>query len=196
MTRTTLPALATAVATLACVGAGVAQAAAPTQGPITRHELALQRHAAARRWPAERGLDATARPREMLFETAAQDTALYQPYDDCLTLHATRSGPPWVPSYKLAGAGAQAACRSYDPLPPWQYDASNPQSMAFVDAVVACLHVNGAPDAQALTAPAGSDRNEIALGGPSNDISQITAGLDAMTQCEHVALGSTPQIPR
>src|SRR5579875_2187952 len=194
MKRTTLTALATGVATLACAGA--AQAAAPTPGPITRHELTLQRQAAARRWPAERGLDATTRPRELLFETAAQAAALYQPYDDCLTLHARRSGPPWVPSYKLAGRAGQVACERYDPLPPWQYDASNPQSMAFVGAVVACLHVNGAPDAQALAAPAGSDRNEIALGGPSNDISQITAGLDAMTQCEHVALGSTPQIPR
>ena len=128
---------------------------------------------------------ATARPREQLDESPSQLQALLEPYDQCLAAHGgkRKSGP----TSPAAEAAAEAACINLDPLPPWQYDPANPKAMGFVQQVVACLHQHGVRYAQ-VTDPPGQDMIEIALGGPQNDQTSISKGMDLIPTCNQQVL--------
>lgn len=128
---------------------------------------------------------ATARPREQLDESPSQLQALLAPYDQCLAAHGGKGNSgPITPT---AEAAAEAACINFDPLPPWQYDPANPKAMGFVQQVVACLHQHGVRFAQ-VTDPPGQDRIEIALGGPQNDQTSISKGMNLIPTCNQQVL--------
>ena len=127
----------------------------------------------------------TARPREQLDESPSQIQALLEPYNQCVAAHGGKgtSGS----TSPAAEAAAEAACINFDPLPPWQYDPANPKAMGFVQQVVACLHQHGVHFAQ-VTDPPGQDRIEIALGGPQNDQTSISKGMDLIPTCNQQVL--------
>jgi hypothetical protein len=201
MSTTTIRAgLAACTATLALAGVAFADGLpAPHQHSHPRHATIVAARGGHAK-PAASARGATEqRPRESLFMSNAQLAALEQPYNTCVSEKApapaaTTAQPgqmmaavPITPRYERAYDQAEAACRGLEPLPPWQYDASNPSSMAFVNAVVSCLREHGVSEVQAQPAGPGEDRNGIALGGSGNDPSSITLGLDDMTLCEHAA---------
>ena len=66
---------------------------------------------------------------------------------------------------------------------PWEYDIKNPDAQAFVQRVVTCLHRKGVQYAEVDAEPSG-DRLTFSLGGPNNDRTSITRGLDLIPQCE------------
>jgi hypothetical protein len=137
---------------------------------------------------ASAGASASSRPRERLDETPAQIDALYAPWNQCLAAHGAKAHTA------QAGPAARAACVNLQPLPPWQYDPANPNALGFVQRVVACLHQHGVQYAQVQNSP-GDDRIAIALGGPQNDQTSISRGLQLIPVCNeqvlHADAGST-----
>jgi hypothetical protein len=124
------------------------------------------------------------RPRERLDESTSQLEALDAPWNQCLDAHG--GGKSDRPTQAIETA-AQAACAHLEPLPPWQYDPSNPQAMGFVQRVVACLHQHGVQYAQ-VENPPGQGRIEIALGGPQNDQASTSEGLQLIPTCDQQVL--------
>jgi len=133
---------------------------------------------------ASAGAPSSSRPRERLDESTSQTEALYAPWNQCLTAHgAGKGGKPT----QAIETSAQATCAYLKPLPPWQYDPANPQAMGFVQQVVACLHQHGVQYAQVQNPP-GQGRIEIALGGPQNDQTSISKGLQLTPTCDQQVL--------
>lgn len=198
-TNTIRAGLAACGAVLALAGVALADGA-PAQHTTHHHRSAVMRPDRGSARLRRTDSVGEGRPRETLFMTNAQLDALNKPYNDCLNTQAPPPKPtnvqagqamaavPITPDYERAYEQAQITCHNLDPLPPWQYDATNPRSLAFVDAVVSCLRQHGVSQVQAEAAGPGEDRNDIALGGPDNDSRSITLGLDEMTACEHAAL--------
>ena len=186
-----------AVAAVVCLGI-VAIGGALAEAQTASHPVPAHPHKAA--GARAYGGAVARRPhqaRESLFMSDAQSEALYAPRERCLVAHGLSSktsdrgeGPLKAVPAPDAEA-AEAACAKFLPLPPWQYDSANPHSMEFIGAVVACLKARGVTEVEGYEAGPGEDQNGIALGGPGNDPSSITLGLEAMTGCEHAALSTT-----
>lgn len=134
------------------------------------------------------------RPREQLDATSSQLEALYAPYDSCLARHVSPSEIKrfaghhiHILPYKMAGPAGLKACLPYKPLPPWQYDPTNPKALGFVEQVVACLHQNGVRYAQVIDR-AGVGEIEISLGGSHNDSSSVSKGMADIPMCDQKVL--------
>lgn len=138
---------------------------------------------------------AASRPRERLDMTAEESDSLYDAYNQCLADHgdgvaarkvsgstpSAQAAPPLDPKKQAA---AEAACLVKKPLPPWEYDTSNPESEDFVHAVVQCLRGKGVRYVEEAPAQPGDDRRAIAFGGKDNDRDSITKGLNFISACE------------
>jgi hypothetical protein len=117
-------------------------------------------------------------PRERLDMTNGDIQALYAPYNQCLADHG-------APKRKVSAdvmAKAQAACKSLQPLPPWELDANNPHGADFVHAVVQCLRAKGVKYVD--EEPPQGGRYVFSFGGPNNDRESITLGLRYAQDCE------------
>jgi hypothetical protein len=120
------------------------------------------------------------RPRERLDMTAEESDALDQVYTQCLVTNGydkSRNGKD-----QAALTKAEAACVSKDPLPPWELDASNPHAADFVHAVVLCLRAKGVR--YVSEEPPDGGAYAFSFGGPGNDSSSITKGLEYTPDCE------------
>ena len=123
------------------------------------------------------------RPRERLDMTAADYEELSKPYDQCLVDHG------YDPNDKLKMppadmAKAQVDCLGKKPLPPWEYDTANPESLDFVHKLVLCLRGKGVKYVDEVPPEPGADRNVFSFGGPNNDSDSITKGLNLTPVCE------------
>jgi len=85
----------------------------------------------------------------------------------------------------VTGSGSAPSHEQSDT--PWEYSVKNPRSRDYVAAVVACLRRKGVKYVELDDKPSG-DRVTFSLGGPNNDPSSITRGLDLAPQCEREAL--------
>lgn len=120
------------------------------------------------------------RPRERLDMTDDEVTALSRQYERCMAANGwdrTKN-----PRDQAAMAKAQRACRSKKPLPPWELDASNPQSADFVHAVVKCLRAKGVR--YVSEEPPQDGRSMFSFGGPGNDPESIRKGMEYTPACE------------
>ena len=120
------------------------------------------------------------RPRLRIDMTQAETQAMWVPYQQCLTANGydkSRHADNHAGMTK-----AQQACVSSEPLPPWQEDQNNPQAADFVHALVQCLRAKGVKYVTA--APPVGGMESVALGGPNNDASSITLGMEYMQPCE------------
>lgn len=120
------------------------------------------------------------RPRERVDMTNDELNALYTAYNQCLAVNGydkRKNGPD-----QAALTKAQAACVSKDPLPPWELDASNPHGEDFVHAVVQCLRTKGVQYVQ--EEPPQGGRWSFSFGGPQNDPTSISKGLQYTPDCE------------
>ncbi|MGH8922268.1 MAG: hypothetical protein ACRDZY_04955 [Acidimicrobiales bacterium] len=132
------------------------------------------------------------RPRERVDMTGDDLDALNAPYLTCLTQNGSpkgaksSSGQPGVarpgPSDKQAEDKADAACLTKKPLPPWELDTSNPHAADFVHAVVQCLRDKGVRYVDAE--PPEGDREVYSFGGPQNDPTSISKGMNLAPTCE------------
>lgn len=152
------------VATLATTGASSTPSAAPTSSP-----------------------DAS-RPRYRLDMTNADMDQMLQPWKQCMAEHG--SPMPTGPGISDPGGSgkpgdpAWAACLPKHPLPPWQYDRGNPESMDFVHKMVQCLRQKGIKEVSEAPPTAGSERNGLTLGGANNDADSVNRGMAMIPVCE------------
>ncbi len=123
------------------------------------------------------------RPRERIDMTKDELTALQAPYLSCLKEHGLdmkdRDSQAFIAQDKQE---ANEACERFDPLPPWEVDANNPQAADFVVKVVDCLRAKGVKYVEV-----GSGDEGIvgpSFGGPQNDAQSITRGLQLTPECE------------
>jgi hypothetical protein len=133
------------------------------------------------------------RPRERLDMTPEELDEMYRAHATCLAENGYDTGKgesgggspvePRVPDESKRTA-AEAACLHLDPLPPWEYDVSNPESADFVHSVVRCLRDKGVRYVEESPLNAGENRRGVSLGGPDNHSESITKGLDLIPVCE------------
>ena len=128
-------------------------------------------------------------PRERLDMTNDELDALYAQYNQCLAANGLTKGTPGggsgaAPVVVPPGGEAKAreACKSKDPLPPWELDANNPHGADFVHAVVQCLRAKGVRYVD--EGPPQSGRYVFSFGGANNDSDSITKGLQYTPDCE------------
>lgn len=197
MRFTSFAAASAAAALAVSTGLGAPAASAGALGVHTSAHHAAAHHAAAHHAAAysPRPVPATAagpvttstsgpapssgRPREVLPTDNEANSVLWEDYNSCLTAHGfTRT--MLTPAHNAA---ATLACESSKPLPPWQYDRSNPKAPAFVEAVASCLRQKGVQYV-GLYYPHGSPVPEVTLGGPQNNQASISLGLQLMSTCE------------
>ncbi|QUQ64523.1 hypothetical protein [Kutzneria sp. CA-103260] len=133
-------------------------------------------------------------PRERLDMTNDELNALYDQFNQCLSANGLPKGKP------TGGSGAsptvippdiesraRAACKSKDPLPPWELDASNPHGADFVHAVVQCLRAKGVRYVD--EEPPQGGRYVFSFGGANNDSDSISKGLQYTPDCEKQVAG-------
>jgi hypothetical protein len=123
----------------------------------------------------------SARPRERLDMTPDETQQLFETYNQCLADNGFKKGPGIDMTKE---APAQAACLSKKPLPPWEYDVSNPESRDFTHKLVQCLRDKGVRFVDEVPAAPGDDRNTISFGGKNDDSDSITKGLNLTPVCE------------
>ncbi len=119
-------------------------------------------------------------PRERLDMTNDDIDALYTVYSQCMAANGwdkSKNGADQAAMDKAANA-----CKSKDPLPPWELDASNPHGADFVHAVVQCLRGKGVKYVQ--ESPPQGGRWTFAFGGDNNDPDSISKGLEYTPDCE------------
>jgi hypothetical protein len=122
-----------------------------------------------------------ARPRQRLDMTPEEIQQLFETYGQCLADNGFKKGPSMDVS---KAAPAEAACLSKKPLPPWEYDVSNPESRDFAHKLAQCLRDKGVKFVDEVPASPGDDRNTISYGGKNNDADSITKGLNLTPVCE------------
>ena len=133
-------------------------------------------------------------PRERLDMTNDEINALYQQYSQCLSANGLTKGratggsgsSPVVVSPDVESR-ARAACKSKDPLPPWELDANNPHGADFVHAVVQCLRAKGVRYVD--EGPPQDGRYVFSFGGADNDSDSISKGLEYTPNCEKQVAG-------
>jgi len=123
------------------------------------------------------------RPRERLDMTPADLDELGKPYMQCLVDHG------YDPHDKLKMppadmAKAETDCLGKKPLPPWEYDTANPESLDFIHKLVLCLRGKGVKYVDEVPPEPGADRNMFSFGGANNDSDSITKGLNLTPVCE------------
>jgi hypothetical protein len=144
---------------------------------------------------ASNGTPAVARPRERLDMTPEESDALWETYNRCLSDHgagpkagrAPAGRPAAVPGRPVDSkveAKAEAACLPMKPLPAWQYDRANPESLDFIHKLVRCLRAKGVRYVEEEPAGPGDDQNSISFGGKNNDPGSISKGLNLTPTCE------------
>ena len=119
-------------------------------------------------------------PRERLDMTNDELNALFSVYNQCLAANGydkQKNGRD-----QAAYTKAQAACKSKDPLPPWELDANNPHGVDFVHAVVQCLRAKGVRYVD--EEPPQGGRWTFSFGGAQNDSDSISKGLQYTPDCE------------
>jgi hypothetical protein len=134
---------------------------------------------------------AAGRPRERLDMTPEEIEQLYDAYNQCVAAHGGSykgSGRSGDPTPRVVSpeedAAAAAACVDKDPLPPWEYDVSNPESADFVHKMVQCLRGKGVRYVDEEPVNPGEDRRTFSFGGPQNDSESISKGLNFVGPCE------------
>lgn len=78
---------------------------------------------------------------------------------------------------------AKAVCLPKEPLPPWEYDAANPESSDFVHRMVQCLRQKGVKEVDEVPAGGGESGNTVSF-GKSGDSDSISKGLALTPVCE------------
>jgi hypothetical protein len=129
--------------------------------------------------------DPDGRPRESLYQTVHQLTAMMAPYDNCLFV---KHNPlPKNSGYNARLRAGGAACIKMMPLPPWQLDPANPQARAYIGRVVTCLQQKGYHAAAAM-----SPNNGISTQAWTVDYTPQIVSVQARTEaaqeaCQHQA---------
>ncbi len=129
------------------------------------------------------------RPRYRLDMTNADMDQMRRPWTQCMAEHGSPlpTGPGITDPGGSSGKPndpAWAACLPKYPLPPWQYDRNNPESMDFMHKMVQCLRQKGVKDVSEVPPDAGSERNMLSLGGEGNDQESIAQGMAMIPVCE------------
>ena len=123
------------------------------------------------------------RPRERIDMTNAEANALYEIYGTCMAQNGfDKAKARTYADPGQAEAKARAACASKNPLPPWELDASNPHAADFVHAVVQCLRAKGVQYVD--EEPPQDGRMLYGFGGPQNDPTSISKGMELAPTCE------------
>ncbi|MFD7656479.1 hypothetical protein ACFV4N_21120 [Actinosynnema sp. NPDC059797] len=176
---------------LALAALVVLTACSPTPGPEPRVATLETAGSAAPSASASRAEAAASRPRERLDMTVDDINVLNEAYLRCLAENGHAKGRATGGDAGSAvapgpdrDADAEAACLGEKPLPPWEYDTANPESADFVHAVVQCLRDKGVRHVQEEPAVPGDDRRVLSFGGPDNDATSISKGLDLIGVCE------------
>jgi hypothetical protein len=123
------------------------------------------------------------RPRQRLDMTPQDVDRLHEPWLQCIEDNGGRK------TDEQAYAGAMAKCVSKQPLPPWEYDKNNPESMDFVHKMVLCLRGKGVRVVNEEAAGPDGDRNMLSFGGEENDSESVAKGLDLTPVCEKELAG-------
>jgi len=129
----------------------------------------------------------SARPRARMDMTDAEETALYQPWNDCMAEQGIGGksdgvSKPGSDMSEAEIATANVACENFMPLPPWEEDRKNPDAIDFMERVVACLHSKGVKYADVVDDPS-SEQLSYSLGGPNNDSNSISLGMEVGEDC-------------
>jgi hypothetical protein len=122
-----------------------------------------------------------ARPRERLDMTPDESQQLFETYNACLADHGFQKGPK-VDESRLPAA--ENACLSKKPLPPWEYDTTNPEAVDFVHKLVLCLRAKGVRYVDEIPVTPGDDRVTFSMGGRDNDSASISKGMNLTPVCE------------
>lgn len=139
------------------------------------------------------------RPRLKLVMTQQDWAVALAPYNKCLLAHGLTSdqnnkiGLPEIRRGDVAlYNAAQAACADQYPLPAWENDPKNPDALDFNRQVVACLHNHGVKEVEVDNVVAdGYPQYELSFGGPENDPSSISLGLEYVQTCQQQVSQST-----
>ena len=117
----------------------------------------------------------------------------WKPRDRCLADHSPAlQGAPEGEGGDGASAGvggdpakaaeAESLCLRVAPLPPWEFDAQNPDALRFAQHVVDCLHDRGVREVE-ITEADEFGRINIAFGGETNDATSISLGMQYVDAC-------------
>jgi len=117
----------------------------------------------------------------------------WEPRDRCLADHSPAlQGAPEGEGGDGASAGvggdpakaaeAESLCLRVAPLPPWEFDAQNPDALRFAQHVVDCLHDRGVREVE-ITEADEFGRINIAFGGETNDATSISLGMQYVDAC-------------
>ena len=116
----------------------------------------------------------------------------WKPRDRCLAdhspaLHGAPGGEGGDGASASVGdpakaAEAEALCLRVAPLPPWEFDAQNPDALRFAQGVVDCLHDRGVREVE-ITEADEFGRINIAFGGETNDATSISLGMQYVDSC-------------
>lgn len=92
--------------------------------------------------PAD-GADTAGRPRLRIDMTDAEFHAMFAPLDRCMSKQPGITDKSDPAKYEASTKAALEVCKRFQPLPPAQVDAANPQARAFIGLVVTCLQGKG-----------------------------------------------------
>lgn len=127
------------------------------------------------------------RPRQRIDDTPEQSKRVSEPYRKCMgengiPIGRDKNGPHLSSEeYEVIQPKAWEACKDKFPLPAWELDAKNPESMDFIHRVVECLRNNGAKVEERPAEP-GEDQNGFEYVGDNSHIG-TGEGMELSKKC-------------
>ncbi|GLZ30455.1 hypothetical protein Lesp02_26440 [Lentzea sp. NBRC 105346] len=127
------------------------------------------------------------RPRERIDDTPEQKRKNLDPYLRCMTDNGipeggTKSRPDLSSAqYREAWPKAQAKCKDKFPLPAWELDRNNPESMDFIHRVVECMRKAGVTVEEQPARP-GEEQNGYSI--RDNAEVSVAKGMEISSQCK------------
>ena len=127
------------------------------------------------------------RPRERIDDTPEQAAKVSEPYRKCMEENGIPMGKrkdgPHLSSeeYAVLQPKAWEKCKDKFPLPAWELDKNNPESMDYIHRVVECLRRNGAKVEERPAKP-GEDQNGFEYVGDNSHIG-TGQGMELSSRC-------------
>ncbi|GLZ30454.1 hypothetical protein Lesp02_26430 [Lentzea sp. NBRC 105346] len=143
-----------------------------TENPAQQQVASLQSSDSA---PTSTAPPDDKRPRERIDDTPEQAKKVSEPYQKCMGENGIPIGRgkegPFLSDeeYKQVWPKAWEKCKDKFPLPAWELDKNNPESMDFIHRVVECLRKAGA-NVEERPAKPGEDQNGYEFVGDNSHI--------------------------
>lgn len=132
------------------------------------------------------------RPRERIDATPEEKKRISEPYAKCMTENGIPVGGPRKEGhlsseeYKRVWPKAWEKCEKFFPLPAWEFDKNNPESMDYIHRVVECLRKAGASVEERPAGP-GEQQNSFEYTGDNLGLSTVD-GMALTERCQKESL--------